>query len=95
MIIPGAGHLYHGQTRRGAIAFGAITVAWIVAFTIAVGGSLFITVITLGLGAFLSVVFWLALLVPPLGHLAAGYDAYTQLEKIQAGELPPPESDGF
>jgi hypothetical protein len=76
-VIPGLGHLLvNDQPKRGAIVFLAASAAdfFIVLF------STLLTVILIGfLGFFLL----------PVVHVAAGYDAYNQAQKINAGEITP------
>jgi hypothetical protein len=76
-VIPGLGHLLvNDQPKRGAIVFLAALAAdfFIVLF------STLLAVILIGfLGFFLL----------PVVHVAAGYDAYNQAQKINAGEITP------
>lgn len=74
LIVPGAGQIYNGQMGRGAVAFlGAI-----VADTLITVLALVLTLIVIGPLFFLLI---------PVVHLGIAYDAYTQAEKINNGEI--------
>lgn len=72
LIIPGLGHILHGQTQRGAVILGG---------SVVLGGMLLVfSILTLGLGALLFF-FW------PLVHIAAAADGYMQAGKINSGAI--------
>lgn len=76
-FIPGLGHLLvNDQPKRGAIVFGAAFVADSVIVVV----STILAFIVIGLFGFLLL---------PVVHVATGYDAYNQAEKINAGEVVP------
>lgn len=72
LLIPGVGHFYHGQKERAVKAFGVFVLAIIARTVVAM--------------VVPSIAFIFAFVVPAV-NLAAGYDGYTQAEKINAGEV--------
>jgi TM2 domain-containing membrane protein YozV len=76
LIIPGAGQVYNEQIGRGILAF----VGAGVADTLIVLLATILTIIIIGPLFFLLI---------PVVHVAIAYDAYTQAERINRGEIAP------
>ena len=76
-FIPDLGHfLLNDQPKRGVIVFLVAGFADMMIFTI----SFILTFLVIGIFGFFLI---------PVVHLAAGYDAYNQAQKINAGEITP------
>lgn len=76
-FVPGLGHfLINDQAKRGVIVF---LVAMVADFFIVVISTI-LTFILIGIFGFLLL---------PVVHIVAGYDAYNQANKINAGEIVP------
>ena len=76
LVIPGAGQVYNDQVVRGIAMFlGAGVMDLVIIFIAGI-----LTVIVIGP---------LFLFLIPVVHVAVAYDAYTQAEKINRGEITP------
>lgn len=72
LFIPGVGQFYHGQKQRGAKIFGALVLFFVLR-----------TVLAMVVPAIAGPLFF----VIPVLSVGAAYDAYTQANKIMAGEV--------